>query len=144
MNIAVIATWLFTGPCGDRSSSPAPSESTSSSATSAVEGRSSCSMPSPRKTPAKTPIVRGTETLKAAKGSPLMATSGTSTANSGRSAPSRVQIHHESVPATTIFATSCNSSNRGRGGGGRSGFSRDRRAFVRTDRGYRDAIAEDA
>ena len=49
------------------------------------------------------------EMLSDENGSPSIATSGTSTAKSGRSAPSIVESHQASVPATSIFATSWSS-----------------------------------
>jgi hypothetical protein len=80
------ATWLLSGPSLTRNTMPAASERTSSSATRAVEGRSSWSRTRPRKTPAKTPRVRASETLTAESASPSSATSGTSTARPLRAA----------------------------------------------------------
>ena len=106
MNIAVIAIWLLTGPPDTRSARPAASETASSSATRRVSGSEISSRPSPSRTPAKTPTVRVTEMFNAENGSPSSATSGTSTAKSGRDEPRNVASHQASVPATTIFETS--------------------------------------
>jgi hypothetical protein len=116
MNRAVIATWLLSGPSLTRKTRPAASERMSNSTTRAVEGRSSWTRLRPRKTPAKTPRVRASETLTAESASPSIATSGTSTAKSGRSVPSSVLSHQARVPAALIFAARRRSPRLGRGG----------------------------
>ena len=57
----------------------------------------------PMPTPANTPRMRPSETLTALKGSPLIATKGTSAAKIGRGSPASVASHQAIAPPIVIF-----------------------------------------